>query len=69
MVEITLGDQPEGQSETVPNFKGMSVQAVNEKVSALGMKLKIEGSGFATEQSVSPGTPVEKDMEITVEFN
>lgn len=69
VVEITLGDQPEGQSETVPNFKGMSVQAVNEKVSALGMKLKIEGSGFATEQSVSPGTPVEKDMEITVEFN
>lgn len=65
---LTVGDQPVTTDGTVPDFTGMSVQGVNEKVKALGMKLKVEGSGFAVSQSISAGTPAEEGREITVKF-
>lgn len=65
---LTVGTKNAEDAQTVPDFTGMAVQAVNEKVRALGMKLKTNGSGFATAQSIAPGTAAVKDTEITVEF-
>ncbi len=63
---LTVGEKT---SEAVmPDFNGMSVQSVNQKAKELGVKLEIDGDGFAYEQSVAPGTAVEPDQKITVKF-
>lgn len=65
---ITVGPKPENVEMMVPDFTGMTIQSVNEKVQELGIHLVIKGNGFAVEQSIAPGTIVEPDSTITVRF-
>lgn len=65
---LSIGTKSDPNEATLPDFTGMTVQSVNEKVKELGIHLEIKGSGFAIEQSIAPGTPIEKDMNILVKF-
>ncbi len=65
---LTVGEQVPQENTTIPDFTGLTVQNVNEKTKELGIKLEIQGSGFAAAQSVPPGTPIEKGSSITVRF-
>lgn len=70
-LELTIGTTGDENNDkvTVPDLSGMSIQAVNELVTGLGLNLKVEGSGFATSQSPAAGTEVDKGSDITVTFS
>ncbi|MEG0680322.1 MAG: penicillin-binding transpeptidase domain-containing protein [Eubacterium sp.] len=68
VLEVGTRTDVANTSMTVPDLSGMSIQSVNEMVSGLGLNLKVNGSGFATEQSPVAGTVVEKGSEISVTF-
>jgi stage V sporulation protein D (sporulation-specific penicillin-binding protein) len=53
----------------VPDLSGLSVQSCNELLKGLGLNLKVQGSGFATEQSPAAGTSVDKNSDVTVKFS
>lgn len=65
---LTVGSKDEITDMIIPDFTGMTVQSVNEKTKELKIHLKIQGSGFAVEQSIPPGTAVEEGETITVKF-
>lgn len=69
------GDIDEGQGEKpaegmvlVPDVKGQSIREANNNLVSLGLKLKIEGSGIATEQDPPAETQVEPGTQVTVKF-
>ncbi|MDO4289168.1 MAG: penicillin-binding transpeptidase domain-containing protein [Eubacterium sp.] len=69
VLEVGTPSAETASKVTVPDLTGMSIQAVNETITGLGLNLKVSGSGFAKEQSVAAGTVVDKGSEITVTFS
>lgn len=53
---------------TMPDVEGMTVQEVKKAINALGLQLRVKGEGRAVKQEISPGTPVERETVIVVEF-
>jgi cell division protein FtsI (penicillin-binding protein 3) len=53
---------------SIPNLKGLGVRDVLRRARRLGVKLVVKGSGLAVEQSPAPGTPLKKQILLTVTF-
>lgn len=54
---------------TIPNLIGSSSKEASTILSLLGVKVKIDGSGYVTAQSISEGTQITQGMEITLNLN
>ena len=52
----------------VPDVVGMSMRDASVKLSSLGLRIIIEGSGIATEQFPAPSTEVERNSGVRVIF-
>jgi len=52
----------------VPDFRGKNMRDVLKKGRALGLKVIVEGTGFAYKQDPYPGRPVEKTEVVKVSF-
>ena len=53
---------------TVPNVVGLSSKVGKDILQKLGVKVKLEGVGYITEQSVASGTKITDGMEITLKL-
>ncbi len=53
---------------TVPDVVGLSSKVANDLLKKLGLKVKLEGVGYVTEQSVSQSTPITEGMEIILKL-
>ncbi len=53
----------------VPYLLGMSSKTAKSILQKMGMKVKLEGIGYVTYQSLQDGTPITKDMEITLQLS
>ena len=51
---------------TVPNVVGLSSKEANALLEMLGLKVKLEGSGYVNGQSISENTEINEGMEITL---
>lgn len=51
------------------DMSGWSVSEVKTYMNLLGLKVYYEGYGVLTNQSISPGTTINKDYEITITFS
>ena len=51
---------------TVPNVVGLSSKEANALLEMLGLKVKLEGSGYVNGQSISENTEISEGMEITL---
>ena len=51
------------------DMSGWSVSEVKTYMNLLGLKAYYEGYGVLTNQSISPGTTINKDDEITITFS
>ncbi|MCC5912549.1 MAG: PASTA domain-containing protein [Clostridiaceae bacterium] len=58
----------EASSVMVPDLQGKTIRETNTILSAMGLKLKIAGSGLAHSQEPEAGTEVEQGTIIEVEF-
>jgi len=65
MPEVDVPDD----SVVVPNFNRKSIREVARIADELGLVLEGNGSGFAIEQSISPGEVVYKGTKIQVQFS
>lgn len=54
------------QNITVPNVVGLSSKVANNLLNLLGVKVKLDGVGYVTGQSVAPGTTITDGMEISL---
>lgn len=54
---------------TVPNVVGLSSKVASSLLNLLGIKVKLEGVGYVTAQSITEATPITDGMEITVTLN
>ncbi|MBR3049231.1 MAG: penicillin-binding protein [Bacilli bacterium] len=50
--------------QKVPNVKGLSSKVAKDILELLGIKVKLDGVGYVTNQSISPNTEITKGMEI-----
>lgn len=53
----------------IPNVIGLSSKEATDILKLLGVKVKLEGSGYVTNQSVPEGTSINAGMEITLSLN
>ncbi|MFB4162566.1 penicillin-binding protein [Alteribacillus sp. JSM 102045] len=53
---------------TMPDLAGWSLRDAKRMSDLLGINLHHVGSGYVTDQSVEPGTPVQKDGYVTIEL-
>ena len=51
---------------TVPNVVGLSSKEANTLLEMLGLKVKLEGSGYVNNQSIPENTEITEGMEITL---
>ena len=56
------------QSGQLPDFKGLGMREVLKRTHALGLKVRLEGSGLATNQSPDPGSSLETIKSVKVNF-
>ncbi len=70
-VVLQLGTEGEENPEEVivPDLKGMSIQSANEILQNSDLRLMMDGTGFATEQSPKSGEIVKKGTEVKVKFS
>lgn len=54
---------------TVPNVMGLSSKVASNFLQKLGIKVVLEGVGYVTEQSISPGTPIGENLEIKLKLS
>ena len=54
---------------TVPDVNGLSGKVAKSLLEELGLKVNIDGVGYVTGQSVAPGTPITKGLEIILNLN
>ena len=54
---------------TIPNVVGLSSKEATDLLKLLGVKVKLEGSGYVTAQSIGENTPITSGMEITLSLN
>ncbi len=69
VLEVGKSGDTNSQKVKVPDLTGMNVQEANELLGGLGLKLKIDGSGFAKSQNPAADTEVDKGSEISVTFS
>ncbi|NLJ41256.1 MAG: PASTA domain-containing protein [Clostridiales bacterium] len=62
------GEVTEDGLVIVPDVIEKSIREANNILTSEGLKLKIEGSGIATEQDPAAGSQVESGSEVTVKF-
>ncbi|WP_018664083.1 penicillin-binding protein [Heyndrickxia acidiproducens] len=55
-------------SETVPDFKGWAKRDVMNAAKLLGLKLNMNGEGYAVSQSITARSKVKPDQTLTVQF-
>jgi stage V sporulation protein D (sporulation-specific penicillin-binding protein) len=67
VVELGEIESPTGVVE-IPNVVGMSMRDASLKLSSLGLRIIIEGSGIAVEQSPATGVFVERNSGVRVIF-
>lgn len=53
---------------TVPNVTGLSSKEAKSILKMLGIKVKLNGSGYVTKQSIAPNTQITDNTEITLEL-
>lgn len=53
----------------VPNVVGLSSKEATDLLKLLGLKVKLEGSGYVVSQSIGENTPISEGMEITLSLN
>ena len=56
-------------SYTIPNVVGLSSKEASTLLKLLNVKVKLEGSGYVTNQSIGVDTPITEGMEITLTLN
>lgn len=54
------------QNLTIPNVVGLSSKVANNLLNLLGIKVKLDGVGYVTTQSIAEGTAITDGMEITL---
>ena len=59
--------KPEGPG-IMPDLKGLGIREVLRKARRLGLKVIVEGSGMAVEQSLEPGLPLDNEIVLSVTF-
>ena len=69
VLEVGKSGDTNSQKVKVPDLTGMNVQEANELLGGLGLKLKIDESGFAKSQNPAADTEVDKGSEISVTFS
>ena len=52
----------------LPDFKGLKMREVLIAARSLGVKVVLEGTGLAVEQTPGPGSPLERVSAIKVSF-
>ena len=50
----------------MPNLVGLSSKVANSLLNLLGVKVKLDGVGYVTAQSIAPNTKITEGMEITL---
>ncbi len=53
----------------IPNVCGLSSKEAKTLLQLLGVKVKLEGSGYVINQSIAENTPITEGMEITLTLN
>ena len=53
----------------LPDFTGMSSKLAKQIAEELGLKVKLDGVGYVTKQSINPGSKIEKGKEIKLTLN
>lgn len=53
----------------VPNVIGLSSKEATDLLKLLGIKVKLEGSGYVVSQNIGENTPISEGMEITLSLN
>ena len=56
-------------SYTVPNVVGYSSKEAENLLKLLGLKVKLEGTGYVSSQSVAENTAITNGMEITLNLS
>ena len=56
-------------SYVIPNVVGLSSKEAKSLLEILGVKVKLEGSGYVKTQSVSENTPITDGMEIVLSLD
>lgn len=54
---------------TIPNVVGLSSKVANNLLQLLGVKVKLDGVGYVTAQSVAEGTAITDELEVTLTLN
>lgn len=54
------------QNLTIPNVIGLSSKVANNLLNLLGVKVKLEGVGYVTSQSIAEATAITEGLEITL---
>ena len=54
---------------TIPNVVGLSSKVANNLLQLLGVKVKLDGVGYVTAQSVVEGTAITDGLEVTLTLN
>ena len=57
------------QNGTVPNVTGMTLKDALYLLESMGLKVEVVGKGYVTQQSVEPGTKIEKGNRITIQLS
>ena len=67
-ISIYIEKNDQGEELIMPNVEGKSVQEVKRILSAMELQLKVQGEGYAVNQAPTPGTVMEKNTIVVVEF-
>ncbi|MFP4465575.1 MAG: penicillin-binding transpeptidase domain-containing protein [Candidatus Goldiibacteriota bacterium] len=69
-INLYLGDKLDENRLRVymPDLKGMSIRKTLRIMEEMGLKVKVQGSGFAVRQKPGPGVAVAKGSECSVSF-
>ena len=59
----------QGNTNTIPNVKGMAGMDAVSLLENMGLKVKIKGIGKVKSQSIEPGTGFKKNQVITLELS
>jgi len=54
---------------TIPNIKGMGLKDAVYLMESMDIKVKSSGTGKVVSQSISPGTPIQKNQIVTLELD
>ena len=57
------------KDKKIPNVLGKSSKVAQDILTKLGLKVNLDGVGYVTEQSVSEGTEITENMEITLKLS